>query len=581
MSYLALYRKFRPDSFDEVKGQEHVVTTLKNQIANNRVGHAYLLCGTRGTGKTTIAKLMAKTMNCENPTDSGPCGVCESCRAIADGSSLNVVEIDAATHNGVDNIRQINEAVQYAPAQGKYLVYIIDEAHQLSKGAYNALLKTLEEPPEYVIFILATTDDFSLPVTIKSRCQRFDFHRISVDTIADRMREIVDREGIAVTDDALSYIARLADGSMRDGLSILDECISASIGKELDRDDVLSIVGAVSLDIYIDMFRAITDRAPEKALEIIERTIWDGKDLTKFADDFAWFVRNILFLKLAPDIGDELDATRENIELMQRLGQDYSVDKLSSYLSTLQELCSDIRKSSVKRVTLEMTIIKLMYDEAGTDIASLVARVDKLERGAGAGEQSGGPQMEAPDAREIEALVDAKVDRELSRRIADALRDIKALDAENSASVESFDKAEQSDIVIENIRNDYPEPEREDIMRLADNWKNIRKQLNPLHQRYTKKLDVEPAQDYEAGEEAHLVAVLYEEEEGSLTNNYINNPKTRDFLADELSEIIKKRVTIDVRKVKGRRGALDRTSHAINRINYDVTILESEEERNG
>ena len=194
MSYLALYRKFRPDSFDEVKGQEHVVTTLKNQIAHNRVGHAYLLCGTRGTGKTTIAKLIAKTMNCENPTENGPCGVCESCKAIADGSSLNVVEIDAATHNGVDNIRQINEAVQYAPAQGKYLVYIIDEAHQLSKGAYNALLKTLEEPPEYVMFILATTDDSSLPVTLRSRCQRFDFHRISIETIADRMEEILARE---------------------------------------------------------------------------------------------------------------------------------------------------------------------------------------------------------------------------------------------------------------------------------------------------------------------------------------------------------------------------------------------------
>ena len=190
MSYVALYRKFRPDSFSEVKGQDHIVTTLKNQLKADRVGHAYLFCGTRGTGKTTVAKLLAKTVNCENPTEDGPCGVCPSCKAIADGSSLNVREIDAASNNGVDNIRQINDSVQYSPAQGKYLVYIIDEVHMLSAGAYNALLKTLEEPPEYVIFILATTDDHKLPVTIKSRCQRYDFHRISLDTIADRLEDI-------------------------------------------------------------------------------------------------------------------------------------------------------------------------------------------------------------------------------------------------------------------------------------------------------------------------------------------------------------------------------------------------------
>ena len=233
MAYVALYRKFRPDTFEEVKGQEHVVTALKNQIKYDRIGHAYLFCGTRGTGKTSVAKLMAKAVNCEHPVDGSPCGECDSCRRIASGAAMNVVEIDAASNNGVDNIRQINEGVQYAPSDGKYMVYIIDEVHMLSAGAFNAMLKTLEEPPSYVIFILATTESHKVPVTIRSRCQRYDFRRIEYSTIADRMEDLMQREEVPVTRDALEYIARAADGSMRDALSILDECVSYHLGAEL------------------------------------------------------------------------------------------------------------------------------------------------------------------------------------------------------------------------------------------------------------------------------------------------------------------------------------------------------------
>ena len=222
MSYMALYRKFRPDTLADVKGQDHIVTTLKNQLAAGRIGHAYLFTGTRGTGKTTVAKILARAVNCENPSTEGPCGECRICRAIAAGASMNVIEIDAASNNGVDNIREIVDEVSYSPAEGKYKVYIIDEVHMLSAGAFNALLKTLEEPPSYVIFILATTEVHKLPITILSRCQRYDFKRIPIDTIADRLRELTGQEGVQVEEKALRYIAKTADGSMRDALSLLD-----------------------------------------------------------------------------------------------------------------------------------------------------------------------------------------------------------------------------------------------------------------------------------------------------------------------------------------------------------------------
>jgi DNA polymerase-3 subunit gamma/tau len=234
MSYVALYRKFRPAEFSEVKGQEHIVTTLQNQIKANRIGHAYLFCGTRGTGKTSIAKIFAKAVNCESPIDGSPCGNCATCKSIAAGTSMNVIEIDAASNNGVDNIREIRENVAYSPTEGKYKVYIIDEVHMLSIGAFNALLKTLEEPPEYVIFILATTEAHKIPITILSRCQRYDFKRITAETICARLTELMDKEAVDVEEKALRYIAKAADGSMRDALSLLDQCIAFYLGKKTD-----------------------------------------------------------------------------------------------------------------------------------------------------------------------------------------------------------------------------------------------------------------------------------------------------------------------------------------------------------
>ena len=273
MSYTALYRKFRPTTFEEVKGQDHIVTTLKNQIRANRIGHAYLFCGTRGTGKTTVAKILARAVNCGHPADGSPCNECPSCRAILDGVSANVIEIDAASNNGVDNIREIREEVSYRPTQGRYKVYIIDEVHMLSTGAFNALLKTLEEPPEYVIFILATTEVNKIPVTILSRCQRYDFRRITIDTIAGRLSELMAREGVQAEEKAVRYVARAADGSMRDALSLLDQCIAFYLGETLTYDRVLDVLGTVDTEVFSGLLRRVLERDAAGCIRILQEIV--------------------------------------------------------------------------------------------------------------------------------------------------------------------------------------------------------------------------------------------------------------------------------------------------------------------
>ena len=296
MSYQALYRKFRPQEFDDVKGQDHIVTTLKNQIKADRIGHAYLFCGTRGTGKTTIAKIFAKAVNCEHPVDGSPCGECPTCKAIAEGRSMNVIEIDAASNNGVDNIREIRDEVQYSPTEGRYKVYIIDEVHMLSIGAFNALLKTLEEPPAYVIFILATTEAHKIPVTILSRCQRYDFHRISIETIAGRLSQLMEAEHINVEEKAIRYVAKAADGSMRDALSLLDQCIAFYLGQDLKYENVLEVLGAVDTAVFAEMLSYILKADTYACMQLLEQIIMQGRDLGQFVSDFVWYLRNLLLV---------------------------------------------------------------------------------------------------------------------------------------------------------------------------------------------------------------------------------------------------------------------------------------------
>ena len=380
MSYTALYRKFRPDTFSEVKGQDHIVTTLKNQIKADRLGHAYLFCGTRGTGKTSIAKLFAKAVNCEQPQDGSPCGECKTCKAIASGASMNVIEIDAASNNGVDNIREIRDEVQYSPAEGKYKVYIIDEVHMLSIGAFNALLKTLEEPPSYVIFILATTEAQKIPITILSRCQRYDFKRITVDTIAARLKELSDREGLQVEDAAIRYIARAADGSMRDSLSLLDQCIAFYMNEVLTYENALEVLGAVDNDVFSKLLRLILAGDSVGCIHMLEEIIIRGRELTQFVSDFTWYLRNLMLVKTSDNAYEMIDMSMERMEALKEEAQMIELSVLMRYIRVLSELMNQMKYATGKRVLVEVALIKLTKPAMENDIESLVNRIAVLEK---------------------------------------------------------------------------------------------------------------------------------------------------------------------------------------------------------
>ncbi len=379
MAYTALYRKWRPPVFEDVKGQDHIVTALKNQIKSDRIGHAYLFCGTRGTGKTTVAKIFAKAVNCESPVDGDPCGKCAVCRAIDSGSSMNVVEIDAASNNGVDNIREIKDAVQYSPSEGKYRVYIIDEVHMLSTGAFNALLKTLEEPPSYVIFILATTEAHKIPVTVLSRCQRYDFRRIGSDTIAARLKEMTDAEKIEADDDAIRYVAKKGDGSLRDAISLLDQCIAFYYGERLTFDKVLQALGAVDNEVFSEFFRSIVENDTIGCIKRIDELLLDGREPVQFVNDFIWYLRNMLLIKTSKASDEVIDMCGADKERLKQDAELISADSVIRYIRVLSELSSQMRYSTGKRVLLEIAVIKLSKPEMEVKLDSILERLEKVE----------------------------------------------------------------------------------------------------------------------------------------------------------------------------------------------------------
>lgn len=379
MSYTALYRKFRPVSFTDVKGQDHIVTTLKNQIKAERIGHAYLFCGTRGTGKTTIAKILAKAVNCENPIDGSPCNECNMCRSIHNQTSMNVIEIDAASNNGVDNVRQIIDEVQYSPTDGKYKVYIIDEVHMLSAGAFNALLKTLEEPPSYVIFILATTEAHKIPITILSRCQRYDFKRITIETISERLKELMVKENISAEEKAIRYIAKAADGSLRDALSLLDQCIAFYFGKELTYDNVLDVLGDVDNEVFSKMFKNVRNQSITSCIELLEKLIIDGRELGQFVIDFTWYLRNLLLIKTSDDALEIIDASSETITILRNEATLVDVDTLMRYIRVFSELSNQIKYATQKRVLVEIALIKLCKPAMETNYDSILNRISLIE----------------------------------------------------------------------------------------------------------------------------------------------------------------------------------------------------------
>lgn len=385
--YTALYRKWRPKKFEDVCGQEQITTILKNQIKANQLSHAYLFCGTRGTGKTSTAKLLAKAVNCFDLVDGNPCDRCESCISINQGNSMDVFEIDAASNRRIEDVRDLREAVKFAPALGKYKVYIIDEVHMLTNEAFNALLKTLEEPPAYVKFILATTEPHKLPATILSRCQRFDFKRLVQDNIVNRLEYICKEENIKADDDALRLIARNSDGAMRDAISIMDQC--AVFGKmNINHDDVLKVLGIVNDEYLFKMAEAILEGNSSKAMLLIQEISREGKDMSQFARDLLNHYRNLLMAKLVDQAEDVIDLSKETISMLKDQSSRYGRDNIIRCINILSELTSEIKWSPQPKTILEVSIIKMCKLQKDISSDGLLARIEKLEEALARGEIS-------------------------------------------------------------------------------------------------------------------------------------------------------------------------------------------------
>lgn len=358
MSYIALYRKWRPSKFDEVVEQEHIVKSLKYSVKNNHLAHAYLFCGTRGTGKTTMAQILARAVNCLEPSEGNPCNNCRICRGIISETILDVIEIDAASNNSVDNIREIREEVRYSPSTAKYKVYIIDEVHMLSQGAFNALLKTLEEPPPYVIFILATTEPHRLPATILSRCQRYDFKRITNPSIKGRLEEIASKTGINADSDALGLIARLSDGALRDALSIFDQCISSG-SEHITYQLVVSMTGMVNDSFICDFADALNGKQVGKCLSMANVVIMEGKDISQFISSVIMFYRNILVAGVVENPSEIIEAGRESLDYILKSSGSFDRERIVSLIYQLSELDNSIKWSAQPGILFEVALIKM------------------------------------------------------------------------------------------------------------------------------------------------------------------------------------------------------------------------------
>ncbi len=522
MGYTALYRKFRPDNFEEVKGQDHIVTTLKNQIKAERIGHAYLFCGTRGTGKTTVAKIFAKAVNCENLQEGSPCNECDTCKAISAGASMNVIEIDAASNNGVDNIREIRDEVQYPPTEGKYKVYIIDEVHMLSIGAFNALLKTLEEPPSYVIFILATTEAHKIPVTILSRCQRYDFKRISVDTISDRLWELIEREELKVEENAVKYIAKAADGALRDALSLLDQCLAFYIGEELTHEHVLEVLGAVDTTVFSQMLRAILAGDTVAAINKLDEIIMFGRDLSQFILDFTWYLRNLLLLQSSNDEPDIIDMSAERLATLSQEAKMTDSATLMRYIRIMSELTNQLRYATSKRVLAEVALIKMMKPAMESNSEALENRIANLEK-----------QIEKGIVVQNNMPTDVGKAEEVS-----AKQPIKRLD-----------------IAIE-----------EDVQNAVNNWGKILRSLSPMIKTVAEKAKV-------ATQGGNRLALVFEGD--VITSGVISRPEAIEEIENKIANEIGKEVKVEVKLLEKGEQVHDHFVEVFKNIK-DIEIIEED-----
>ena len=402
--YQALYRKWRPSSFAEVSGQPQVTLTLLNELKSGRISHAYLFTGSRGTGKTSCAKILAKAVNCENPVDGEPCGVCEMCRSAENGDAPDIIEIDAASNNGVDNIRDIREEVNLSPFRGKYRVYIIDEVHMLSQGAFNALLKTLEEPPAHVIFILATTEVHKLPATVLSRCQRFDFKRISPENISDRLKVIAVGEGFSITDDAAALIARLADGGMRDAVSLLDRCCAR--GADIDTSTVSAAAGIAGTMHLFKMSEYIAASDTSACLTLLNNLHREACDIESLCSELTYHFRNLMIAKTVGDCSSLITAAPDEINELKARAGGFKLSKILSCLDILEETLGSMKGAPNKKILLESAVIRMCAGakpaaDTGEDVSELKLRIAELEKTVnrlinGTAVKTAAPTVEAP-----------------------------------------------------------------------------------------------------------------------------------------------------------------------------------------
>lgn len=526
MSYMALYRKFRPDEFEDVKGQDAIVKTLKNQIKAERIGHAYLFCGTRGTGKTTVAKIFAKAVNCEHPIEGSPCGECPVCRSIAAGTSMNVIEIDAASNNGVDNIREIREEVAYRPTEGRYKVYIIDEVHMLSIGAFNALLKTLEEPPAYVIFILATTEAHKIPITILSRCQRYDFKRITIDTIAGRLRELIDKEQWEVEEKAVRYIARAADGSMRDALSLLDQCAAFYIGETLTYDHVLEVLGAVDTEVFSKLLRELLVMDVHAVIETVDDLTMQGRELTQLAADFTWYLRNLLLVRCSDDMEDVLDVSSENLERLREEAQMIDNDTLIRYIRIFSDLTNQLKFATQKRVLLEVALIKLCRPAMEVNQDSLLDRIRAVEK-----------QLE-------EGVFSQPVQEKVVYINGDG----------NPGELEACGTQKK--------KPELPQALNEDVKAAAKDFRMIVNDASPMLRNYLKKAKLS------AGEGNRLIIALPDEVGAGVVGTDEHKEEIKTLIADKIG----KEIELDVRQTDSGRRFEDQFVDIENLIHMELTI---------
>lgn len=385
MSYTALYREWRPRVFEDVVGQNHITVTLKNQIKNNRIAHAYLFSGTRGTGKTSTAKIFSKAVNCLELKDGEPCNECEMCKKINMGLAIDVIEMDAASKRNLEDIKDVIENVKYPPQEGKYKVYIMDEVHMLTPQAVNAFLKTLEEPPSNVIFILATTDPQKLPVTILSRCQKFDFRRIKGLYMFERLRKIVKEQGVFADDKSLNLISRMCDGAMRDALSILDQAISMGGGK-VEYDGVISMLGLVTNENLIRLTNEVIEKDVEGSMRIVDDIVLSGKDIYNFIKDMITHMRNLLMVKVSKNPEDILDMSEENMELLKEQAQKIRIEEIMRDIRILQDAEDQSKWTKQSRIYLELAVIKMCKIEYDTSKEVILSRLNRLEEALKEGE---------------------------------------------------------------------------------------------------------------------------------------------------------------------------------------------------